>query len=86
MTPSSTPQDDQTWVTRLQRWGLGDIAPVFIEALRPFGAIGGQLLILTSPLLTMFVDESRLNRAVETLEDPDRLDQFLRNLDREAER
>jgi hypothetical protein len=31
--------------------GLDDIAPVFIDVLRPFGAIGGQLLTLASPLL-----------------------------------
>ncbi len=83
MTPSSTSQDDRTWAARLQRWGLDDLAPVFIEVLRPFGALGGQLLTLASPLLTTFVDEGRLDRIVEALDDPDQLDQFLRNLDRE---
>ena len=86
MTPSSTSQDDRTWAARLQRWGLDDIAPVFIEALRPFGAIGGQLLTLASPLLTTFVHKDRLDQIVETLDDPDRLDQFLRGLDREADK
>jgi hypothetical protein len=86
MAPSSTSHDDRTWAARLQRWGLDDIAPVFSEVLRPFGALGGQLLMLASPLLTTFVDENRLNQAVETLDDPDRLDQFLHSLDHEAER
>ena len=86
MTPSSTSQDDRIWAARLQRWGLDDLAPVFIEVLRPFGAIGGQLLTLASPLLTTFVDEDRLDQIVETLDDPDRLEQLLRNLDGEAER
>jgi hypothetical protein len=54
--------------------------------LRPFGAIGGQLLTLASPLLTTFVDEGRLDQIVETLDDPERLEQFLSALDREAER
>jgi hypothetical protein len=85
MTPSSTSQDDRTWAARLQRWGLDDMAPVFGEALRPFGALGGQLLTLASPLLTTFVDQGRLDQIVEVLDDPDRLDQFLRSLDREAE-
>ena len=85
MTPSSTSQDDRTWAARLQRWGLGDIAPIFSEVLRPFGVIGGQLLILASPLLTTFVDQDRLDQLVETLDDPDRLDQSLSNLDHEAE-
>jgi hypothetical protein len=86
MTPSSTSQDDRAWAARLQRWGLDDIAPVFIEVLRPLGAIGGQLLTLASPLLTTFINEDRLDQIVETLDDPDRLDQFLRSLDHEAER
>jgi hypothetical protein len=86
MTPSSTSQNDQTWASRLRRWGLDDLAPVFGEILRPFGALGGQLLTLLSPLLTTFMAEDRLDQIVETLDDPDRLDQFLRGLDREAER
>ena len=86
MTPSSTSQDDRAWAARLQRWGLDDIAPVFIEVLRPLGAIGGQLLTLASPLLTTFMSEDRLDHLVEILDDPDRLDQFLRSLDHEAER
>ena len=86
MAPTSTSQDDRTWAARLRRWGLDDLAPVFVEVLRPFGPIAGQLLTLASPLLTTFVDEDRLDQIVETLDDPDRLDQLLRNLDCEAER
>jgi len=86
MTPTANSQDDRAWAARLQRWGLDGVVPVFAEVLRPFGAIGGQLLTLASPLLTTFVDEGRLDQIVETLDDPERLDQFLRTLDREAER
>jgi len=86
MTPSSTSQDDRTWAARLQRWGLDDLAPVLIDVLRPFGAIGGQLLTLASPLLTAFIAEGRLDQIIETLDDPDRLDQFLRQWDGEADR
>jgi hypothetical protein len=86
MTPSSTSQDDRAWATRLQRWGLDDVAPIFVEVLRPLGAIGGQLLTLASPLVTTFMSEDRLDQLVETLDDPDRLDQVLRSLDHEAER
>lgn len=86
MTIPSTSQDDRAWAARLQRWGLDEAAPIFIEILRPFGPLGSQLLTLASPLLTTFVDEDRLDRIVETLDDPDRLDQFLRRLDGETER
>ncbi len=86
MTPSSTSQEDRTWTSRLRRWGLDELTPVLGEVLRPFGAIGGQVLLLLSPLLTTFMDEDRLDQIVKTLDDPDRLDQFLRELDREADR
>jgi hypothetical protein len=86
MTPPSTSQDDRAWAARLQRWGLDDLAPIFIEVLRPFGAIGSQLLTLASPLVTTFMDEDRLDQIIETLDDPDRLDRVLHSLDREVER
>ena len=90
MIPPSTSQDDQVgiphlWVARLQRWGLDEIAPVFIEALRPFGPIGSQLLTVASPLLTTFVDDRRLDHCIDVLDDPDRLEQFARSLDREVD-
>jgi hypothetical protein len=86
MTPTSTSQDDRAWAARLQRWGLADVAPIFGEILRPLGALGGQLLILASPLVTTFVSQDRLDQLVETLDDPDRLDHILQSLDHEAER
>ena len=90
MIPPSTSQDDQVgiphlWVARLQRWGLDEIAPVFIEALRPFGPIGSQLLTVASPLLTTFVDDRRLDHWIDVLDDPDRLEQLARSLDREVD-
>ena len=90
MIPPSTSQDDRVWVAhlwaaRLQRWGLDEIAPVFIEALRPFGPIGSQLLTVASPLLTTFVDDQRLDHWIDLLDDPDRLEQFARSLDREVD-
>jgi len=85
MIPPSTSHDDRVWAARLQRWGLDEIAPVFIEALRPFGPLGSQLLTVASPLLTTFVDDQRLDRWIDLLDDPDRLEQFARSLDREAD-
>ena len=90
MIPPSTSQDDRVWAAhwwaaRLQRWGLDEIAPVFIEALRPFGPIGSQLLTVASPLLTTFVDDRRLDHWIDVLDDPDRLEQFARSLDREVD-
>ena len=90
MIPPSTSHDDRVWVAhlwaaRLQRWGLDEIAPVFIDALRPLGPIGSQLLTLASPLLTTFVDDRQLDHWTDVLDDPDRLEQFARSLDREVD-
>jgi hypothetical protein len=90
MIPPSTTHDDrvwaaQQWAARLQRWGLDEIAPVLVEALRPLGPIGSQLLTIASPLLTTFVDRQRLDHWIEVLDDPDQLEQFARALDREAD-
>jgi hypothetical protein len=85
MTPTSTSQDDRAWAARLHRWGLADVAPVFIDVLRPLGAVGGQLLMLASPLVTTFMSQDRLDQLVETLDDPERLDQFLHSLEHGAE-
>ncbi len=86
MTPPVIAHDDQVWAARLQRWGLDELAPVFIEALRPFGPIGSQLLTIAAPLLTTFVDDGRLNRWIDVLDDPDRLEQLAQSLDREVDR
>ncbi len=86
MTSSPTSQEDRAWAERLQRWGLSEVTPLLAEVLRPFGAIGGQLLMLASPLVTTFLSAERLDQLVETLDDPERLDQILRRLDHEAER
>ena len=84
--PPTSLDDQQVWAARLQRWGLEEIAPVFIEVLRPFGPLGSQLLTLASPLLTTFVDDQRLDQWIEWLDDPEQLEQLARSLDREADR
>ncbi len=83
MIPPSTSHDDRAWLARLQRWGLDEIAPVFIDVLRPFSFIGSQLLTLASPLLSTFVDARRLDRWIEALDDPEQWEQLKRALDRE---
>ena len=85
MIPPSTSHDDRDWAVRLQRWGLAEIAPVFIDALRPFGFIGSQLLTVASPVLSSFIDARRLDDWIDVLDDPERLEQLVRALDREAD-
>ena len=86
MTPHFPADDDASWTARFQRWGLDDVAPVLVEALRPLSWICGQLLMVATPLLTTFVDARQINRWVDLLEDPDRLERPGREPDREGER
>ncbi len=73
------------WIDRLQHWGLGGVASVLIDVLRPLGFFGSQAISMASPLLTTFVDPDRLDRLSSLLEDPDRLAQLRRLLDESPE-
>ena len=81
MTSSSVSPTDQALVDRLRRWGVADVAPVFLTALQPLGIVGSQLLTLASPLLTTFVDARRLDDWIALLDDEERLDQLTRLLE-----
>ena len=85
MTPSSTSEDSRLWAGRLRRWGLGGIAPALLGALRPFGFLGSQAIIMAAPLLTAYVDPAKLDRLTAWLEDPDQLQQLSQALEQEAE-
>lgn len=77
--------EDQVWVTRLQRWGLRDIAPALLEVARPLGPIGAALLTFTSPVLTTFVDHAALDQFAALLADPARLESLRHSLMDKAE-
>ncbi len=80
MTPESeTPQS--IWIDRVQQSGLGSVAAVLIDVLRPLGFFGSQAISLAAPILTTFVDPDRLENLSSLLEDPDRLQQLSRQLD-----
>ncbi len=85
MTSQSAVDDDRIWVERIRQWGLGDVAPVLLDVLRPLGFVGSQLLILAKPVLTTFVDAARLDQVSALLEDPARLERLRQALAREAD-
>jgi hypothetical protein len=85
MTSQSAVDDDRIWVERIRQWGLGDVAPVLLDVLRPLGFVGSQLLILAKPVLTTFVDAARLDQLSALLEDPARLERLRQALAREAD-
>lgn len=85
MTLHSQADDDRIWIERLQRWGLRGIAPALIDALRPLGFVGSQLIILGRPILTTFVDAAQLDQLSALIEDPDRLERLRHTLAHEAD-
>ena len=86
MTPHFPANAETKWAARLRRWGLEDLAPILVETLHPLGWIGGQLLMVATPLLTTFVDAEQIDRWVDLLENPDQPEQLSHELDREDER
>jgi len=85
MTSQHAVDDDQIWVERIQHWGLGGIAPLLLDVLRPLGFVGSQALILAAPILTTFVDAAQLDQLTALLEDPQRLERLRQSLAHEAD-
>jgi len=56
------------WASRLQQWGVGDLAPVAWEVFRPFGFLGAQALHLLAPILTAFASPADIERLAARLE------------------
>ena len=73
MPAQSLDNDDQIWVERLQRWGLSNVAPVLLDALRPLGLVSSQIIIMAKPVLTTFVSAAQIDQFTALIEDPDRL-------------
>ncbi len=83
MTQSSDFTESSAWVTRLRRLGLNEVASALIGELRPLGLVGSQLITLTTPVLSTFVDAQRLAQLADWLEDTDRVEKFCRALESE---
>jgi hypothetical protein len=62
------------WIARLKRWGIGPLAPIAVDVLKPFGLLGGQMLHLLSPVLTAFYPPAEIERFATLLESPAALD------------
>lgn len=83
--PSTVSETDHALVEHLRRWGLAEVAPVFLSALQPLGTVGSQLLTLASPLLTTFVASRRLDDWIALLDDEERLQHVIRLLEHAPE-
>jgi hypothetical protein len=76
--------DDQIWIDRFQRWGLSAVAPALLDALRPLGLVGSQLIIMAQPVLTSFVSAAQIDQFTALIEDPERLARLRQALEAEG--
>ena len=61
-------------VQRVRQWGIGGLVSVLLNSLRPFAFIGGQLLWLAQPTVTLVADGGRVADFARLLEEPAALD------------
>lgn len=65
----------------LQRWGLGTPARIFLEAGHPATFLGGQLLWLAQPALSLFVPWRRIRQTAQLLEEPEKVASLVAHLE-----
>jgi hypothetical protein len=68
--------------TSLVRRGLRGPAVFVLEAARPFAFIGGQLLWVLQPLLSLAYPKEGLGRAARLLEEPAAVNSLIARLER----
>jgi len=66
---------------KVQDWGLLAPAVFFLEANRPLGLLGGQLLLFAQPLLGFFVDDALVRDAALLLEEPQGVERLIARLE-----
>ncbi len=83
---SREPLDEQYYeevAASLVRRGLRGPAVFLLEATRPFAFVGGQLLWVMQPLLSLVYPKEGLGRAARLLEEPGAVDTLIARLDRQ---
>ena len=68
------------WAARLERWGVGPLAPILLQTLEPLGFIGSQAILFGQPFLSAFADDQSLQELSSLLDDTDALKQIKQRL------
>jgi hypothetical protein len=68
------------WSQALQRWGVKDLAVVFLEAFRPLALLGAQMLYIGQPLLKNDISSGHLDALAQMLEDSTETKAFINYL------
>lgn len=66
----------RAWAERIEARGLSSAALLLIGAVRPFGLLGSQGLLLLQPMLVGVVSDEVLDQAVTLLEEPGLLERL----------
>ncbi len=59
-----------TWGSRLRSWGVDGLVLSLLEAFEPLSPLGGQLLFMAQPALSVFGSGEAAGRWARLLEDP----------------
>jgi hypothetical protein len=77
----------EKWIKTLHKMRLDSLMVTILEALGPLNILGAQLVYLTQPVLSTFIDEDQSQYFAKILEDPSETTSFinaLRKFDPEA--
>ena len=69
---------------RIRSWGLEVPSIAFLEANKPFGFLGGQLVLFARPLLDLFVPPATTSDFVALLEERGGIDRLIQHLEGSA--
>jgi hypothetical protein len=82
---ANSQNDNQAFVNQLAdfvcRLGLQVPVLVGLEAGRPFAFLGGQLLWVAKPVLSLFVSNTSVNQFAELLEEPAAVESLIATLE-----
>jgi len=67
----------QKWVDSLQRWGLSDLAAIFLDAFGPLNLLGAQFVYIGRPLLDQFLPDGHTHALANMLEDSTQTQEFV---------
>ncbi len=68
-------------VERVRRWGVAGVTSTLLDAARPLALIGGQLLWVAQPALSLIAGADQVSEYARLLEQPEALDLLQTRLD-----
>ena len=67
----------EKWIKKLYKLQLQNLTATFLEALGPMNILGAQLVYLSQPVLSPFIDIDQSQYFAKILEDPSETSSFI---------